>query len=68
MHRLMCKGKIHRATVTEANLDYPGSITIDQNLMQAANNLFEAYENFPENDSNDLDYFSNSSINNEDYN
>jgi aspartate 1-decarboxylase len=32
----MCKGKIHRATVTQANLNYVGSITIDQNLLDAA--------------------------------
>lgn len=32
----MMKGKIHRATVTEANLDYVGSITIDRKLMDAA--------------------------------
>jgi aspartate 1-decarboxylase len=32
----MCKGKIHRARVTEARLDYTGSITIDRKLMQAA--------------------------------
>ena len=31
------KSKIHRVTVTEANLDYIGSITIDQNLMEAVN-------------------------------
>lgn len=31
------KSKIHRAGVTEANLDYIGSITIDENLMEAAN-------------------------------
>jgi aspartate 1-decarboxylase len=31
------KSKIHRVTVTEANLDYVGSITIDENLMEAAN-------------------------------
>lgn len=31
------KGKIHRATVTEANLQYVGSITIDEALMEAAN-------------------------------
>ncbi len=37
MQRMMCKGKIHRATVTEADLDYVGSITIDRLLMQAAN-------------------------------
>ena len=31
------KSKIHRATVTEANLNYVGSITIDENLMDASN-------------------------------
>lgn len=31
------KSKIHRVKVTEANLNYIGSITIDQNLMDAAN-------------------------------
>ncbi|MEP7267180.1 MAG: aspartate 1-decarboxylase [Saprospiraceae bacterium] len=31
------KSKIHRATVTEANLHYVGSITIDEDLMDAAN-------------------------------
>ena len=31
------KSKIHRATVTEANIDYMGSITIDEDLMEAAN-------------------------------
>jgi aspartate 1-decarboxylase len=31
------KSKIHRVTVTEANLEYIGSITIDQDLMEAAN-------------------------------
>lgn len=30
------KSKIHRAKVTEANLDYIGSITIDENMMDAA--------------------------------
>jgi aspartate 1-decarboxylase len=37
LQRWMCKGKIHRATVTEARLDYVGSITIDSLLMQHAN-------------------------------
>jgi aspartate 1-decarboxylase len=37
MQRLMCKGKIHRATVTEADLDYVGSITIDSRLMKESN-------------------------------
>src|SRR5215472_981459 len=36
MQRTMCKGKIHRATVTQANLSYIGSITIDQALLEAA--------------------------------
>src|SRR6266496_5168911 len=36
MQRTMCKGKIHRATVTQANLDYMGSITIDQDLLEAS--------------------------------
>ncbi len=31
------KSKIHRVSVTEANLDYVGSITIDEDLMDAAN-------------------------------
>ncbi len=35
----MCKSKIHRATVTGANLNYEGSITIDRKLMDAANLL-----------------------------
>lgn len=37
--RTLLKGKIHRATVTEANLDYEGSITIDATLMEAADIL-----------------------------
>jgi aspartate 1-decarboxylase len=37
MLRTMCKGKIHRATVTQADLNYVGSITIDQDLLDAAN-------------------------------
>ena len=36
----MLKSKIHRATVTEANLNYVGSITIDSSLMKAAG-IFE---------------------------
>lgn len=32
----LCKSKIHRATVTEANLNYIGSITIASDLMEAA--------------------------------
>ena len=36
MFRTMLKSKIHRARVTDANLYYEGSITIDSKLMQAA--------------------------------
>ncbi len=36
MKRTLCKSKIHRATVTDANLDYEGSITLDPVLMEAA--------------------------------
>lgn len=39
MRRIMMKSKLHRATVTEANLDYVGSITIDRDLMDAADVL-----------------------------
>ncbi|MBM7625022.1 aspartate 1-decarboxylase [Sporohalobacter salinus] len=39
MMRTMHKSKIHRATVTEANLDYVGSITIDRDLIEAADIL-----------------------------
>lgn len=36
MFRYFCKSKIHRATVTEADIDYMGSITISTDLMEAA--------------------------------
>ncbi|MGH3794142.1 MAG: aspartate 1-decarboxylase [Pseudonocardiaceae bacterium] len=36
MLRTLLNGKIHRATVTQANLHYVGSLTIDQDLMDAA--------------------------------
>ena len=36
MVRTVCKSKIHRATVTEANVNYAGSITVDALLMKAA--------------------------------
>lgn len=39
MFRTMLKSKIHRATVTEADLNYVGSITIDQELMLKADLL-----------------------------
>lgn len=35
MYRTLMNGKIHRATVTEANLNYVGSITIDEDLLDA---------------------------------
>jgi aspartate 1-decarboxylase len=37
--RTMLKSKIHRATVTEANVDYEGSITVDSALLEAADIL-----------------------------
>lgn len=39
MQRTLLKSKIHRATVTEANLAYEGSLTIDAHLMRAADIL-----------------------------
>ena len=36
MERIMLKSKIHRATVTGADLHYEGSVTIDRDLMDAA--------------------------------
>ena len=36
MMRIMMKSKIHRATVTQADLDYVGSVTIDADLLDAA--------------------------------
>jgi|SRR5581483_2852050 len=39
MRRRMMKSKIHRATVTDANLNYVGSITLDTVLMQSADIL-----------------------------
>lgn len=40
VQRIMMKSKIHRATVTQADLDYVGSVTLDAALMEAAD-LFE---------------------------
>lgn len=37
MYRTLLKSKIHRALVTDANVDYEGSITIDRHLMDLAN-------------------------------
>lgn len=39
MKRTLFRSKIHRATVTQADLDYEGSVTIDSNLMRAADIL-----------------------------
>ncbi|MBE8523949.1 aspartate 1-decarboxylase [Amycolatopsis sp. H6(2020)] len=39
MFRTMLKSKIHRATVTEANINYVGSLTVDADLMDAADLL-----------------------------
>ena len=37
MHISILKSKIHRAVITEANLNYVGSLTLDEDLMDAAN-------------------------------
>lgn len=42
MQRFMLKSKLHRAVVTDADLHYEGSISIDENLMEAAD--LYAYE------------------------
>ena len=42
MYIELLKGKIHRATVTEADLNYVGSLTLDEDLMLAAG--FQEYE------------------------
>src|SRR6266545_8009050 len=39
MRRFMMKSKLHRATVTETNVDYEGSLTIDTDLLEAADIL-----------------------------
>jgi aspartate 1-decarboxylase len=39
MNRFMLKSKIHRATVTDANVDYMGSLTVDAELLAAADIL-----------------------------
>ena len=39
MRRRMMKSKVHRATVTDANLHYVGSITVDEDLLEAADLL-----------------------------
>jgi aspartate 1-decarboxylase len=39
MYREMLKSKIHRATVTQSNLNYVGSLTLDPDLMEASNIL-----------------------------
>ena len=42
MKRTMLKSKIHRATVTEANLEYEGSVSIDTDLLAAADRALYA--------------------------
>jgi len=37
LFRIMLRSKIHRATVTDSNLEYEGSLTLDMDLMDAAN-------------------------------
>lgn len=53
MQLLMLKGKIHRTTVTDANIDYEGSIAIDASLMESAGiNEFEQVQVYNVNNGN----------------
>lgn len=55
MQRVMLKSKIHRATVTDANLDYEGSVAIDEALLEAAGILpFEQVQIYDINNGNRL--------------
>jgi aspartate 1-decarboxylase len=55
MQRILLKSKIHRATVTDAQLHYEGSITIDYDLMVAANIIeFEQVHIYDVNNGNRL--------------
>jgi len=56
MQRVMLKSKIHRATVTDADLHYEGSISIDETLMEAAELL--PYEKVAIYDVNNVERFS----------
>ncbi len=56
MQRFMLKSKIHRATVTDADLHYEGSISIDEKLMEEANMV--AYEKVDIYDVNNGERFS----------
>ena len=48
MFRQMLRSKIHRATVTDACLEYEGSLTVDESLLEAAGILpYEAVRNSP---------------------
>ena len=51
MFRQMLRSKIHRATVTESCLDYEGSLTIDEDLMDAAGNRHYTIRAIPYEDS-----------------
>jgi aspartate 1-decarboxylase len=39
MYRILCRAKLHRLTVTEANVEYEGSLTLDEALMENADLL-----------------------------
>ncbi|MBU1727367.1 MAG: aspartate 1-decarboxylase [Candidatus Omnitrophica bacterium] len=58
MQRIILKSKIHRARVTEANLYYKGSITIDSKLMKAADIIeYEKVEVFNLNNGHRLETY-----------
>lgn len=60
MERIMLKSKIHRATVTNANLNYEGSISIDEDLLKKADIL--PYEKVEVYDINNGERFSTYAI------
>ena len=55
MQRILLKSKIHRATVTDAQLHYEGSVTIDRSLMELADLIdFEQVQIYDVNNGNRL--------------
>lgn len=58
MHRILLRSKIHRARVTEADLDYEGSIAIDQDLLDLADIVpFEKVEIYDVTNGNRLETY-----------
>lgn len=59
MQRIMLRAKIHRAFITDANIDYEGSIAIDETLMESAGILqFEQVQVYDINNGNRFETYS----------